>query len=368
MKLNNKFYKLVGLLLLNIFFLTSCNNDESIDVSGSFDSNGLKVITYDNGNGKSGGTPIAVFTNQEVYNNYINDLDAQVNTWDDAFVAQWNHLDDDALNDKEEALGFDSEKPLTDFENQMGLPSLRKKYLAEEEIWLNNEVLNDALDPNNKSIYDFDETEMAVLNNLAEVQIGTNIYKQLSADQINAINTAIKSGSVEKKNLKIIQNNASITIADGDYITLADFNNGNVSVISNNNVTVVQNSNATFPCKSRVSVKKYVRYTSNKRVQLKVRYRTFAGTYSKAKAKIISYKKRRRWKRYRTNLGVAVSTGVFCERSFFHDTSVKRKRRRKLKRTFIRFFPRAVRAQSNGESVAGRFEYGGKTTIYRLAW
>jgi len=40
---------------------------------------------------------------------------------------------------------------------------------------LNNEILDEATAPDNKSIYNFDEGEMAVLNRLGEVKIGTTI-------------------------------------------------------------------------------------------------------------------------------------------------------------------------------------------------
>lgn len=186
---------------------------------------------------------------------------------------------------KEEELNFDAEKPLTDFENQVGLNSLRRKYLAEEEIWLNNETLNDLADPDNKSEYSFDENEQAVLNRYSEVQIGTKIIKELNEDQIQDINQAMQRSSKFKKT-QLVKENATLVIDDADYNTLIEFNEGDMSVIENNNVTVQQ---ASSDCRSRVS-KKVKRYydNNNRMVRLKVKLRSFLSLSTRSKAKIES--------------------------------------------------------------------------------
>lgn len=136
--------------------MTSCTEDSDDVVIDENPNalNGLEVITYGyyGKDGKSSsGTNLAVFDNQSAYDNTVSNLESQVEAWDDQFLAQWGHLDEESLETKEDELNYDDEKPLTDFENQIGLNSLRKKYLAEEESWLNNEELNVLTDPDNKS-------------------------------------------------------------------------------------------------------------------------------------------------------------------------------------------------------------------------
>ncbi len=368
---NSKIYKLMSVLLISILFLTSCNEDP-IYVSSSFDGNGLKVITYNNGkNGKTAATPIAVFTDQQTYNTYIEGLDAQVEAWDDAFVAQWGYLDDDALNDKEEALGFDSEKPLTDFENQIGLQSLRQKYLAEEEIWLNNEVLNDALDPDNKPEFDFDNEEMTVLNTLSEVQIGTQIYKKLNSSQIEAINNNIKSGAVHLKSAQLLESGAGLIITNSDYNTLIDFNNGNTSVINNNNV-VVTTSNSRVNCSTGKLKRTKVQLTSDRLVKVLIKVRApFANWNGKVKSKLKSYrKKRHRWRKYRATISAGVVGKVWdsnCGAPFLLNKKKEKRRKKKVKYSYRDQYQNGGFFVENG-GMKGVYSQNGIETELILTW
>ena len=287
-------------MFLSILIFMSCKNDtEDLIIDSPSAMNGLEVITYGyyGKNGKSSaGTTIASFPDKQTYDNYVASLETQVEAWDDAFVAQWGHLSEDALNDKEEALGFDSEKPLTDFENQTGLNSLRQQYLAEEEAWLNNEVLNDATDPDGKPRYDFEEDEMAMLNNLAEVKIGTIIYKQLNEDEIAAINNAIQRKSF-KKSMPTLESGAMLEIGDADFNTLINFNNGNTDVIDNGNVSINNTGASSTGCESGKAVRTFIPISDNRRIKAIVKARKGFGGPGKIKAKMKSYKKKgRRWK------------------------------------------------------------------------
>jgi len=339
MNIYNKILKLFGVLLLSILIFTSCN-DEAVNMDeSSLSSNGLKVITYNNGgNGKAIlPTSIATFDSQLTYDNYIDDLDAQVEAWDDAFVAQWAHLDEESLNLKEEELNFDSEKPMTDFENSIGLQSLRQKYLAEEEVWLNNEILDEATDPDIKPEYDFDNKEMVLLNKYAEVQIGSTIIKQLSSKEIELINDMKRFGG--QKNVQLIEEGASLVIADADYNALVDFNNGDTSVINEDNVSV-STSTSIVSCKYGKSKRATLYTTSDKRVKALIKVpQPRWGANGKVKSKIKSYKKRgRRWKKWRTNIAAGARGNIYntgCDRDFFYInnqmTSTKKRKKRVYK-------------------------------------
>tara|TARA_R110001583_G_scaffold412_2_gene3759 strand:- start:3258 stop:4379 length:1122 start_codon:yes stop_codon:yes gene_type:complete len=373
MKINNNFYKIIAALFISTLLLTSCNNETVEDVEEVFNINGLEVLSYSfkekgvSGKGLSL-TTIAAFDSQQTYDNYVNNLESQVEAWDDAFVAKWGYLNDDELNAKEEELNFDSEKPLTDFENQIGLQSLRQKYLADEEVWLNNEVLDEATAPDNNSIYDFDQSKMALINRLGEVKIGITIIKQLTKEQITNINGLVQlKGGLQQR--IPADESAYLTIDDGNFDTLVAFNEGDVSVVNDNNVTVVQNSDTS--CKNSAKRVFTDEYASGKKVILKVKFDNVGGgLFFKAKAKIKSFKQKSsgKWKRYRTNLGVEVATNQFCDDFYQVTKSMKRKRRKKLKRTITRVGVGNLKARSDGESVIGGFEYGGKSEILRLTW
>ena len=368
---NNKIYKLLGILFLGLVFLMSCDNDpvQAVDITeGASNGNDLEVIVYD------GSTTIAVIANKQEYRNLMADLEGKVETWDDEFVAKWGHLDDDALNAKEEELSFDSEKPFTDFENQSGLGSLRQKYLAAEEAWLNNEELDEATDPDNDPLFSsFDESDMAVLNKLAEIQIGTTIYKQLNAEQITLINNAVTQKRVQKNIPKVIEG-SFLKIKDADYKTLIAFNKGAVSVIDNNNVSI---GNNTDPSASKAScdygkTTRVFKYPASRRrikAIVKVPQPKF-GSIGKVKTKMKSYKRRGRgWKKWRTSIATWSEGKVYDFDCSTFDlltgsvAPVRRKRRVSVWRN--PFF--ASHNVKNGE-IIGVFLQNGIITRVALTW
>jgi len=375
MNTKNFIFRITSLCFLSSFILMSCKSDsEDIIIDNPTAINGLEVMTYGyyGKNGKSsGGTTIASFSDQQTYDNYVGNLETQVEAWDDQFVAQWGHLNEDALNDKEEALGFDSEKPLTDFENQAGLNSLRQQYLTEEEAWLNNEVLNDGTDPDNKPEYNFDEHEMAVINKLAEVKIGTTIYKQLNESEIIAINDAIQRKSI-KKSMPVLRDGAMLEIGDADFNTLIAFNEGDVDVIDNGNVNVNTSSSA-VGCEYGKTKRATIQTSSSRRIKavIKVPQPKF-GWNGKVKTKIKSYKKKgRRWKKRRTNIaaGARGTVGnVTCVGdAFFIDsqwTSTKKRKKRVYKWRNPYFTSHKV---ENG-GMTGLYKQDGVVKELKLTW
>jgi len=72
MKSNVKIYKTASIFILGMLLLTSCNNNPVPILENTFDTNGLKVITYGVNKGVLGkntsiGTTIATFTDQQAY-------------------------------------------------------------------------------------------------------------------------------------------------------------------------------------------------------------------------------------------------------------------------------------------------------------
>lgn len=291
---------------------------------------------------------------------------------DDAFVAEWGYLDDDALNAKEEELGFDSEKPLTDFENQIGLQSLRQKYIVAENTWLDNDILDEATDPDNSSIYDFNESKMALINKLGEVKIGATIIKKLTVKQINDINTTLAKSGVKGKAALVPIDGTYLTINDGDFNTLIAYNEGDVSVVNNGNVTVESGTSA-IDCKyNKKKVQSFNLSTTRKiKAKIKVGQPTF-GT-GNVKAKIISYKKRnsRGWKRYRTTLTVGlvgdVSDGNCSGYTEHIDKNRPPKRRRRYKYKYHNPNFQTSHVVENGR-MKGVYSQNGVTRELVLTW
>jgi hypothetical protein len=339
--MKNIFKNLIAILILS-GIVVSCDDDNTIIENDDTDlSGGLQVVKYNfkSKKGTSGrveGTAIAVFDSELTYNNYIEQLEAEVEAWDDAFVAEWNHLSDDELDAKEEELNFDSEKPLTDFENQNGLYSLRQKYIDAENEWLKDDILDDSKDPELNPLFNFDESEMAILNNLAEVKIAGKIYKQLSEDEIQAVNEFQLGKGISKR---IEEGNEAMMVIDEDgYDTLIAFNEGDVSVVNNSNVDIIQPT--TIDCEYGKSVRKDFSISSNRKIRcvVKVPQPKF-GSNGKLKAKVKSLKKGTfGWKRSRANLSARLVGEYFdtsCSNSpipvDFTNTSSRRKSKRKIK-------------------------------------
>lgn len=126
-----KKFLLIPILLI---ILNSCedrieNNFDADDTS----SKEIKLVTISADNGKNSVTLLA-FEDVDHFEQTITDLENQIEANEDAFVNQYRTLDEDALNAKEEEVGYKTEKPLLDFESQYNIPqSLREVYAAAEE-------------------------------------------------------------------------------------------------------------------------------------------------------------------------------------------------------------------------------------------
>jgi hypothetical protein len=346
--------------------------------------NGLTVINYrSSNNGKKStsnsnkstftGTSIAVFSDELSYRSYNEALEIQVENWENAFLAQWGYLNEDDLNAKEEELNFDSERPLTEFENQIGLQSLRKQYLLAEETWLNNNVLDVTADPDNNPIYDFDESEMAVMNTLAEVQIGTTIIKKLTDKEVNLINNQITIKNANSKNQKtmLIKEDATLMIKESDYDALIDFNNGDYSVINNNNVSIT-NSTTTTSCKYAEEVRAEIGGGSDKfcKILIKVPSPSF-GWNGKVKSKIVSYKKGfLGWRKWRTSIATGARGNVYsanCDNSptYINKSTGTRKKKKQVYTWRNKSFG-SHKVENGG--MTGLFTYNNVVKELKLTW
>lgn len=354
-----KYLNQISMTALVFFTLMACSKDEfeNKDVNTNLNvetitgvsskqvgsGNGFTVIEYGRG-GRTTGTTILNFNDLQAVEDLATQLENQVDTWNDVFVAQWNSLTDDQLDAKKDLLGFDDDQPLTDFENANNMTSsLRRKFMAEEAVWLNNSVLDDANDPNAKLEYGFNNAVMALMNDKGEIKVQNNIYKIVVDGYLN--------------------------ISDGDLQKLLRYNEGDMTVLNEPGVSIdpsinIDDSNTT---ETRTSCKRgatdgYSYYETNKRAFLKISLRSYPWK-AVAKSQIISYKKSgNKWKRHTRTMS-AGSFGIIydrnCANNFNYSSEYKTKRRKELyhRREWWEAFPDK---KTQAGQLAGKFLIGGQ--------
>ncbi|PCI06883.1 MAG: hypothetical protein COB73_09230 [Flavobacteriaceae bacterium] len=181
---NFKIYSSFAVAISMILFFSCTTEDDFISqntevpTEGSLAS-GIQLLEYTNAYAKGGGatSSLLVFSDLATFTSTVTTLENNIEAYDDAFIAQYPNLDGDQLSDKEQTIGFDTYKPLKDFEATFKFSnSMRKDYKVAETNWLNKPDLIEADDPD-KDFYELDEEEMTVLNNVGAVKIGNSIFK-----------------------------------------------------------------------------------------------------------------------------------------------------------------------------------------------
>lgn len=269
-------------------------------------------------------------------------LETQVEAHEDAFVAQYDHLSDDALDDIEEETGFDTRLPLRNFQQSRSFSnSLLDAYEIKENLWLGKAELDEALDPSNDNL--FDEEEMALLNSEQEVMIDGKIFN-FGRPLYNYEITGNFATSILK-----VRNDEDVS--DDPFIIVTE-----------------KSSNS---CTTWRSKSDRIQFTNNRRVKRIVTIRGLPWN-TKTKAKIVSFKKKRgKWRRSRIRLGVGLQknlkwscTGAINRTGY---KSKSRKRRKQRKVTMVEFEANVFRAQ-NGSGVIGDYYYSGSTSGKALEW
>jgi len=307
----------------------------------------FKVMQYGNSsvNGRRDPVIILEFPDVDTFEALAEQLEDQSEVWDDAFVQQWANLTDDQLDAKEVQLNFDSEKPITDFENANGLTnSLRRKFLAEEEIWLNNDILDENANPNDKLQYGFDESMMALMNELGEIKINQNIYKVVKDGYLN-----ISDGSLEKLDR---YNNGDLTVLNDAAVSI----DATIEIDNSNNT---ENFGGGCVRKAKTHTNPYA---TNRRAEVKIAFRSYPFK-AVSRSRMTSLKKENgRWKKHRRDLQVG-STGKIYKNdcSFLNnfDAGFKSKRKKKLVQRYESWgaFPDR---QTKDNELAGKYIIGGQ--------
>ncbi len=125
--------------------------------------------------GTKGSDIMLCFPDMETFRFVMNELKRQTTEYDSAFMAKFNNLGIDAINEKVEEIGYDEEKPLFNFAEYFKFYNLHRQIAEQETEYLKQEELNIENDPDNHFIIE-DEVR-ALLNSDCEVKINDTIYK-----------------------------------------------------------------------------------------------------------------------------------------------------------------------------------------------
>ncbi len=283
------------LIILILPLLFGCEKETLVEKNA-------EGITYTGSDGEGRGLVggMLQFNTWQSFLDTMSELSAAAEVRDDAFIAKWGHLSEDAFAAKEVELGYNENQPYIDFENEFsGFVSLRKTVKDEENAWLYNEVLDDNNDPDNHFVW---ETEMrSLLNTKAQVRIKDTLIQMT------------RFGYVK--------------VTDGDLNKLAQLETGNANQLNLSNVVIMgpyfgsNGGNGTENNPTCIGTEDDDRYwypVNNRRIKGKQRLKPASYPWgSNIKSKTVHYKKSGifGWTRSRATITAAIqgeSVNEFC--------------------------------------------------------
>lgn len=318
---------LLGLLTLCF----SCNNDDlEIDAPTSesaSSTNGIKYITGNNTTkpGEQARTTIVngmlEFDDIATFLNTLDMLEQQADAYDDNFLAQWKHLNESEIDDKEDQLGFNPDQPYINFERSYpGFTSLRKVIANQVTTWLSHSSLDDKNDPEDHFIID-DELR-AVLNVNAQVKIGKSLFQMTRFGYVEITDGNFNTLDLVASTDASLVNLPTVLIGGGYY--------GSTS--GNNNTP-----NPPSGCRTDIDDEHYYYPANNRRIKAQQKMKGYSGIWgSKIKAKTHHYKKKNgKWKKRRGLITAEISyesVNQYCNLpNNEHEVTTKRRRKVKAK-------------------------------------
>src|SRR5690606_18640516 len=144
---------IILLASITTFGLVSCQKDKQVTapnqemVAMSSQQGNIKIVSFSTNHGN---IKVLQFPNWQAFDQTAKTLNAQVQQIEDSFVNANVHLSERALNDLEESLNPNFERPLEIFENQYQFSSYRRVFNAEMNNWLGKSTLDFSKSPKNK--------------------------------------------------------------------------------------------------------------------------------------------------------------------------------------------------------------------------
>jgi len=145
------------------------------DMKSKIDYSKIKKHGISEYRGGSGCGEILAFDDMETVEHTLKELEKQLDKYDEAFVAHNSGLDEEELYQIEQEIGYDENKPLTDFNNNLRFSSSNTAYLKAEALYLDQKTQNEEDDPDDHFIGE--DVERTILNACNEVMIDDTIYK-----------------------------------------------------------------------------------------------------------------------------------------------------------------------------------------------
>lgn len=164
-------------------------------------------IYFPNGMTSDSENNMLEFATFEEYEQVLFYLEENVEIHEDAFIEQYDDLDEEELNEMEEKIGFNEDLPLELFENEHHFQSLRKVTSDAENVWLDNSDQPEFSwedDPDNFTF--ISGIEQTLYNPWNEVMINDTIYKYTENGYYSIVANNPKASSI----LAFINNNPEV--------------------------------------------------------------------------------------------------------------------------------------------------------------
>lgn len=268
---------------------------------------GVKGVHLENGISTACEKNILIFPSLQTYGEAIVKLDELIENHNDAFDQQTANMTDVEADDYADAIGFDENQPLSDFEDELKFCSLRKHIEPLEDAWLAQQTdgaWNISASPDDHFIDD--ETERALLSLGSEFIIGDckngyTLYKRYDWGFVSFPIDDVATTNQILSTLNNLPNPGQVTSAQVGN-ALAPYK-GSVNYNITNNSTPSTQTN----CRGVVKDKGEHIFSSERRIKWKHKLKdthfpiatgnTLMKTYTK------SYRKKKgRWKKYRATI------------------------------------------------------------------
>lgn len=296
--------------------------------------------TYiDNGMPSRGENNILVFPSQQSFLSTIENLELLVENYDDDFLNQHSSLNEDELEQLEDALNYNSDFPLEQFEVSHSFYSLRYHYNIKEDDWLANSdnanwTWND--DPTIDLLVEGVEQtvynpyyEFIVCKTLYKLTYSGIVYIPIDNPNLTKILTNINNG----------QDPSVVIPSLGGVIVDKDNNSIKLNLPEPSVVVFEPFADNTTECVFNINrTKRFVHPNENNR-SINAKQKMKTGPFNKTyKAVTKSYKwKNGKWKKRRTHISAGIQGNTHdpnfgCSSTSFvvENKSIKKKKRREI--------------------------------------